>query len=284
MHFPLNPRFTEQFWHLSKYFFALADQPNDYLNTFLTRDTAAYKIYAKYDPIYLQFGFLHPTKLDVNNTTHEVTRVKMLNTMHTYLFVQHHFQHTNPIIHMNSRLQFANTKLTSPYYMNYSYIIKPNYCEGTRRNSDPIKNYFIFSPLYAKTFRHILVPIEYLQCVEGGATKCAYRHTLNLLYRDWMADKLDNRQPSPEETQIFNHPLALQPHCNADLYPRALAAFLARDLEFLAFFPVRIPDVGYKPTTPLWAHRPTKRDSVISKTQSKTIFLFSYFPFSIFFV
>ena len=96
------------------------------------------------------------------------------------------------------------------------------------------------SPLYAKTIRPILVPIEYLQCVEGSATKCAYRHTLNLLYRDWMADKLDNRQPSPEETQIFNHPLALQPHCNADLYPRALAACLARDPEFLAFF--RDPD------------------------------------------
>ena len=39
-HFPINSRFREQFWHLSKYFFALADRPNDYLNTFFTRDTA----------------------------------------------------------------------------------------------------------------------------------------------------------------------------------------------------------------------------------------------------
>ena len=179
--------------------------------------------------------------MEVNNTTHKVNRVKMRQTMHNYLFVQHHFQHTNPIVHMNSRLQYTNRKLTPPYYMNYSYIIQPNYCEGTLRNCDPIKNYFIFSPLYAKTNRPILDPIEYLQCVEVGATKCAYGHTFNHLYWDWMVDKLDNRlTSSQEETQVFNHLLALQPHCNADLYPRALAACLARDPEFLAFF--RDPD------------------------------------------
>ena len=137
----------------------------------------------------------------------------MHHTMHNCLFVQHHFHHTNPIIHMNSRLQYANTKLTSPYCMKYSYIFQPNYCEGNLRNFDPYKNYFIFSLLYAKTNRPILVPIEYLQCVEGGATKCTYGHNFNLLYRDWMVDKLDNRQPSQEETQItfllYNHTVTL---------------------------------------------------------------------------
>ena len=141
----------------------------------------------------------------------------MLHTMHNYLFVQHHFEHTNPIINMNSRLQYANTKLTSPYYMICSYIIQPNYSEGTFRNFDPIKNYLIFSPLYAKTNRPIIIPIDYLQFVEGGGTKCAYGHTFNLLYRDLMADKPDNRQPSPEETQIFNHLLPLQPQGKAGL-------------------------------------------------------------------
>ena len=56
LHFPLSPRFTERFWHLSKYFFALADRPIDYFNTFCTCDTAPYKIYAKYNPFYSQFG------------------------------------------------------------------------------------------------------------------------------------------------------------------------------------------------------------------------------------
>ena len=53
--------------------------------------------------------------------------------------------------------------------MNYSYIIQPNYCERTLRNLDPIKNYFLFSLLYAQTNRPILVPLEYLQFVDGGA-------------------------------------------------------------------------------------------------------------------
>ena len=55
-----------------------------------------------------------------------------------------------------------------------------------------------------------------------------------------MTDKHENRQPSQEEQQIFNHLLAMQPHCNIDLYPRALAACLARDPDFPAFF--RDPD------------------------------------------
>ena len=114
---------------------------------------APYKIYAKYNPFYLQFGFLHLTQMDVNNTTQKVNRVKMLHTMHNYLFVQHYFQHTNPIINMSSRLQYANTKLTSPYYMNYTYIIQPNYCEGTLLKFYPMKNYISFSPLYDKTNR-----------------------------------------------------------------------------------------------------------------------------------
>ena len=103
--------------------------------------------------------------------------------------------------------------------MNYSYVIQPNFCEGTLRNFDPIKNYFIFSPFYAQTNRPILVPIEYLRCVEGGATKCTHGHTFNLLYRDRIADHLDNREPSQEETQILKHLLAMQPHCNVNLVP-----------------------------------------------------------------
>ena len=39
-----------------------------------------------------------------------------------------------------------------------------------------------------------------------------YGHTFNLLYRDWIVDKLANREPLPEETRIFNQLLALQPY------------------------------------------------------------------------
>ena len=136
---------------------------------------------------------------------------------------------------MNSRLQYANTKLTSPYYMNYSYTIHSDFSEGTLRNFDPIKNYYIFSPLYSKTNRPILVPIEYLRCVEGGAIKVTHGYSFNLLYRDWMNDKLTSHQPSPEEAEILHHLLAMQSHCNADIYPRVFAAFLAQDQGFPDF-------------------------------------------------
>ena len=174
--------------------------------------------------------------MDVNNQTHKVNRVEMLHTIHNYLFVQHHYHRTKPLIHMVLRLQYANTKLTSRYYMNYSYIIQPKNCEGALCNFDPVKNCFLFSPLYVKTNRPILVPIEYHQCVELGATKFMHGHTVNLLYRDWLTDKLDNRQPSEEETQIFNHFFAMQPQCRVNFFPRALTACLARDQEFLEFF------------------------------------------------
>ena len=133
---------------------------------------------------------------------------------------------------MKSRLQYKNTEMTPPYYMNHNYITNPSYCERTLRNFDPIENCFLFSPLYPKTNRPILVPILHLQCVEGRATKCTYGLNFNLFYKNWMVDKLDNREPTPDETKILNHFLALQPHCNADLYPRALAACLARDKNF----------------------------------------------------
>ena len=61
LHFPINPCLTERFWHLSKYIFELADRPNDYLNTFFTRDTAPYKIYAKYDPFFTILFFTSHT-------------------------------------------------------------------------------------------------------------------------------------------------------------------------------------------------------------------------------
>ena len=81
---------------------------------FFTRCVTPYLIYQKYDPFYLQFGVLHPTQMDVNNQTHKVNRVKMLHTIHNYLFVQQHLHRTNSLINMNLRVQNAKTKLTSP--------------------------------------------------------------------------------------------------------------------------------------------------------------------------
>ena len=91
LHFPISPRFTERFWHISKYFFALADCQNDYLKTLFTKDVAPYHMYQNYYSFYLQFAFLHLTQMDVNKQTHKVNRTKIIHTIHFYHFFQHHF-------------------------------------------------------------------------------------------------------------------------------------------------------------------------------------------------
>ena len=195
---------------------------------------------------------------------------------------------TNPLIHRNSPFQYTNTKLTSLYYMNYSYIIQPNYCKGTLCNFDPIKNYFLFSPLYAKINCALFVPIEYLQCVEGGATKCMYGNTFNLLSRDWITDKLDNREPSAEETQILNHLLALPsstlqlrplPSCPCSLPGTWSRIFgiLQGSWQSGPWFRVRISDVGQSPSTSGSQSLKNYRLTVLAKAL-KTL-SFSYFLF-----
>ena len=51
----------------------------------------------------------------------------------------------------------------------------------------------------ATTRSPILLSIEYVQCVEGGARKLLYCLTLNLLCRDWISDKLAERELQEEK-------------------------------------------------------------------------------------
>ena len=172
--FPINPRFTERFWHTSKLFVALADRQNNNLSTMFTGDIIFYCVYQKHNLFYPQFGFLGPTQMDVKNQTQKMNRTKMLHTIHNYLLVQHHFHLASPLMHINSSLTYVNKKIISRYHLNDCYIIDPSYCEGTLRSADPIKNFFLFIPIFAWTHRPIFMSIEYLQCVEEDATKCVY--------------------------------------------------------------------------------------------------------------
>ena len=136
------------------------DRQYNYLKTVFTRDTTLYRVYEKYDPFYLQF-FLIFTQMDLNNQSHKFNCSKMLHAIHNYLSVQDPFHITNPLKQNNSRLQYVNTKIRFPYYLNYSYIID-------------------------------------LLCVEGGFTKCMYGHSFNLLYRFWIEDESVIKEPSQE--------------------------------------------------------------------------------------
>ena len=142
------------------------------------------------------------------------------NAIHNYLFGKHHIYRTNILVHVNSRPQYANTELISPYYLNYSYVINTNYFESTWHIFDAKKDCLLFSQLNARTHRPILVHIEQLQCGEGGATNCMYEDTFNLLYRDWIIDKLANMDPKPEgSTKLLK---AMQPPtCTLGLSPPA---------------------------------------------------------------
>ena len=112
--------------------------------------------------------------MDVNNQTQKMNRTKMIHTIDNYLFVQHYFHHASPLMHINLRLTYVNKKIISPYYLNYRYVIDPSYCEGMLRSFDPIKNYYLFIPLFARTHRPIFISIAYLQCIEEYSTKCMY--------------------------------------------------------------------------------------------------------------
>ena len=178
-------------------------------------------------------------------------------------------------MHISSRFQYKGTKITSPFYFNNSYIINPGFCEGTLRNLVPIKSDLLFIPFYARLHLPTPVPIDYLQFVEGGATNFMNEQTFNVLYSDWIADKLANREPSAKEQQILSQVLAKHPTCNADLYPRALAACLTWDKEYLEFFrhpDNRIPDYNFRLRLRAQSQPkvtvPTKQDPALSNSQN----------------
>ena len=118
LQFPINARFMERFWHLSKYFFILADSPMDYLKTLFTRDAPPTVFISNTTPSIFSLVLVFLSNKDrFTYQTHEVNMTQMLHTIHYYRFVQNHFHRTNPLVHVISRLQYANNKLTLPYYI-----------------------------------------------------------------------------------------------------------------------------------------------------------------------
>ena len=132
----------------------------------------------------------------------------ILTSIHNYLFLQRQFHRTNPLMHMNARLQFANTKIISLYYLKFSYIINPDYCGGTLRNFNSIENYFLFIPLREdpktnprmgtlSTHIYLFQPsLSRLDCGQFGESRAGTR-----------------------EASDFGTSARKRPHCNTDLYP-----------------------------------------------------------------
>ena len=116
---------------------------------------------------------------------------------------------------MNSCLQYANTKLTSPYYINYSYKIQPKYCEGTLRNFDPIKK---------------LLPVLATLCKVQPSNSCSDRES----------SVCRGRSHEVHVWQHFRSPLEGldngQVGKSGTVSRGDTAACLARDQEFLELF------------------------------------------------
>ena len=163
--------------------------------------------------------------------------------------------------------------------MRYSYILNCAYCEGTLRNFDPIENYFLFSPPRAKTQRPLLVPLEYLHCVEGTATKCMYGHTFVLLNRDWMVDTLSNCEPTPGIAARLQH-WPLPPSTRRLSGTRqGIAWILQGSWQSGPWFSIQIPDAGLSPTI-LGSQTPDSADSLLCNTRNSLLhFLFSSYIF-----
>ena len=97
-------------------------------------------------------------------------RTKQTQTYTYYCFIQNHFHLHTPSRQHHHRLQFINSKYTSPFFLNFTYYIKDTALQGILRNYDPITQRYTFCPL-TKTFseeksRPLIVPHDYIQPIE----------------------------------------------------------------------------------------------------------------------
>ena len=207
----------------------------------------------------------------------------MLHTIHNYLFNQHHFHRTNPLIHMNSRLQYANTKLISHYYIIYDYTIQPNYCEGTLCNFNPIKKFFLVLATICKNqpsnpfsdrvspvcrgrchevhvWQHLQPPLQGLDSGQIGQSKTISRRDTYL-------------QPSPcVATTLQRWSLPSWP-CSLSGTWSGIFGFLQESWQSDPWLRIRVQNVGHSPT--ILGTLSHNKDSLILKlTRNYLSFLF----------
>ena len=95
---------------------------------------------------------------------------KQTHTYTYYRFIQNHFHLHIPSRQPHHRIQFINSKYSSPFFLNFTFCIKNTNFQGILRNYDPVTQMYIFCPL-TKTFndeesRPLIIPHEYIQPIE----------------------------------------------------------------------------------------------------------------------
>ena len=153
----------------------------------------------------------------------------MLHIIHKYLFVQNHF---------------CLTKTLTTLCQNWTHFTLlhelqlHNEPKFLWRKTTQFRVHQKLLPVLATQRQDAspdTFPIEYIQCLERGATECMRGPTFNLLYLDSIVDNLANSEPTPEELNLRPYSGDEAPLQNW-LVPPAFAACHARDKEFLEFF------------------------------------------------
>ena len=97
----------------------------------------------------------------------------------------------------------VNTKIISPTILIFSYLIERQNGKGPLENFNPAWDYFFFVPLYASVYQVSLI-------YRRRRCKRIYGHTCSLFCRNWIYNKLANREPQQETKDILDQPLAIQ--------------------------------------------------------------------------
>ena len=101
-----------------------------------------------------------------------------------------------------------NHQLTSPYFFNYGHKLKCDYTDGTLRNFDSIKIFYIFQPKYASE-RPLIMPLEALEQredyhtyhLEGSVTNQAFLNRVEFHTERTNTD-LENRSQKAVKASI----------------------------------------------------------------------------------
>ena len=122
-----NPQLTENFFLISLYVFVINCMNKKFDHIFFTelRDTKTSDPYFnKFNHFSLNFIFLSPKERDLHCSHQLKLRTKQTHTYTYYKFIQHHYTTNTPSQNPQHRFQFINSKLSSPFFINFTLYIR----------------------------------------------------------------------------------------------------------------------------------------------------------------
>ena len=122
-----NPQITEKFFIKTPYVFTLNifDRKFDHIISEALTNTQAYESFKERFQIFsLTFHFLAPHERDLHCSHDIMLRTKQTHTYSYYRFIQNHFDLHTPSRQPHHRFQFINSKYTSPYFLNFTIVLK----------------------------------------------------------------------------------------------------------------------------------------------------------------